>query len=107
MPTPDSPPSRWILMTGDELKSALGSMVINSKGETMATPKTNGRNLEEALAILINNQAQFVGRLAHMDAQFAEIRTELAEIKNILIHHQQTLDDLPEAIREKIGFKSK
>ncbi len=67
----------------------------------MATRRTNGRNnLEEAVAVLINNQAQFMGVVAR-------IENELTEIKNILIHHQRTLDALPEAIREKIGFKNR
>ena len=66
---------------------------------------TNGRNLEEAVALLINNQAHFLGVAARIEG-------ELAEIKSFLIHHQRTLDDLqrilddlPEAIRQKIGFK--
>lgn len=67
----------------------------------MATRRTNGRNnLEEAVAVLINKQAQFRGVVAR-------IENELTEIKNILIHHQRTLDALPEAIREKIGFKNR
>jgi len=49
------------------------------------------------LATLITNQAHFV-------AQMARIETELTEIKSILLHHQRTLEALPEAIREKIGF---
>ena len=74
-------------------------------------PKKNAidRNgqLEAAVAVLIINQAHFL-------AIASRIETELAEIKNILHHHEQMLTglhgiaeaikNLPEAIREKIGF---
>ncbi|MBI4444231.1 MAG: hypothetical protein HY649_12775 [Acidobacteria bacterium] len=73
----------------------------------MAAKRSNGRNLEEAVAILLNNQAQFVGHLSRIELQFAEIRSELAEIKKILIHHERILDALPQAIRAEIGFKAK
>ena len=76
-----------------------------------ATKDRNGHRLEEALATLINNQALFVGQMAKTDARFGRIESELEEIKNILrnhegllVHHQQTLESLPEAIRQKIGF---
>ncbi|MBI2818242.1 MAG: hypothetical protein HYX72_15005 [Acidobacteria bacterium] len=66
----------------------------------------NGR-LEEALATLIQNQAQFVGQLSRTDERFARIETKLTQIEQILLHHQRTLDALPEAIREKIGFQGR
>ncbi|MBI4460707.1 MAG: hypothetical protein HY648_11705 [Acidobacteria bacterium] len=72
----------------------------------MAARRDNGR-LEEALAALNDNQAQFVGNLSRMDERFARIESELSEIKSILLHYQQILDALPEAIREKIGFKNR
>ena len=71
--------------------------------------KTIDRNgqLEEAVAVLINNQAHFLAVAARIDS-------ELAEIKSILHRHEQMLTglnglfevlrNLPEAIREKIGF---
>lgn len=67
------------------------------------TRHSNG-HLEEALATLINNQALFVGQAARTDERFRRIESELGEIKTILLHHQGTLEALPEAIREKIGF---
>ncbi len=91
----------------------------------------NGRNqLEEAMAILIQNQAAFVARLAENDrihaelerrhlelkresdelfarseAQMAEIIRVLNEHGRILAEHSRLLERLPEAIRDKIGFK--
>ena len=59
----------------------------------------NGQ-LEQALATLIQNQAVFVG-------QMAEIRKDFEVIKAYLIRHEEALSKLPEAIRQKIGFKSK
>jgi len=80
-----------------------------------ATP--NGQNrLEEAVATLINNQAAFVNSLretdrlhAHFEREsaerFARIEVQMAEIIRVLNHYSQILERLPEAIREKIGFK--
>ena len=84
----------------------------------------NGRDrLEEAMALLIQNQAAFVGRLAETDRQhlqfereaaerFARIEAQMAEIIRVLnehgrllAEHSRLLERLPEAVREKIGFK--
>jgi chromosome segregation ATPase len=89
----------------------------------MAARKTvgkasNGHQLEQAMATLINSQALLVGQIARtderfgrseerfgrIDDRFSRIESELSEIKTILLHHQAMLEALPEAIREKIGF---
>lgn len=68
----------------------------------------NGR-LEEALATLIQNQASFLARMSEIDARVAEmdrINSErFARIEALLIEHNRILEALPDAIREKIGFK--
>ena len=75
----------------------------------------NGR-LEDALAILIQNQASFVARMADIDARvadldrinserFARIEAILLEHTRILQEHSRILEELPEAVREKFGFK--
>jgi hypothetical protein len=79
--------------------------------------------LEEALATLIQNQAAFVAslreterlhaqyeretaeRFARIEAQMAEIIRVLNEHGRILQEHGRILERLPEAVREKIGFK--
>jgi hypothetical protein len=91
----------------------------------MATrKKENGANrLEEAMAHLIQSQAAlaeqqtaFLARLSETDKELAELRREsialrrenaerFARIEAILLRHEQILQGLPEAIREKIGFK--
>ena len=70
-------------------------------------------DLKSAIALLINNQAAFVAqetlflaRMAKVDEDIAKIFKELELIKAVLVKHEQTLERLPEAIREKIGFKS-
>ena len=80
----------------------------------MAKPKNSSERLEEAMATLINTQASFqANNLAlqeRMDARFARIEAELAElpqIKAILVRHEAMLEALPETIRQKIGFKPK
>ncbi len=80
--------------------------------------RRNGSNLEQAMALLIQNQAAFMSLLAEThkrqreaetethkwqreaDVRFARIERDLEQIKAILVA-------LPEAIRQKIGFKSR
>lgn len=74
----------------------------------MATKTRNGNgNLQEAMALLIQNQAAFVSDMRENAKQSAEIRKDLGQIKAILIRHEHILNTLPEAIRQKIGFKAK
>lgn len=72
----------------------------------MATKSSNGNdNLRQAMALLIQNQAAFVSHLRETQQDMAAIRRELEQIKTILLRHDQVLADLPEAIRQKVGFK--
>ena len=80
----------------------------------MATKKNSNGNLESAMALLIQNQAQFVAQLSEtnkrfgqIDEKFARIEKDLDLIKALLLQHEDTLKKLPEAIRDKIGFKAK
>jgi hypothetical protein len=77
----------------------------------------NGRDrLDEAMTMLIQNQAAFLNRLAENDRHDAEIRREASErfarieadiaaILRVLAEHGRLLQGLPEAVRDKIGFK--
>ena len=83
----------------------------------------NGR-LEEALttliqnqATLVQNQAAFVARMSEIDARagemdrinaerFARIEDRFARIEALLLEHNRILQALPDAIREKVGFKA-
>lgn len=79
----------------------------------MATKTRNGNGtLQAAMAMLIQNQAQFVSHLDEDRQRFTRIESELGQIKTLLLQHDeilkhqdQVLKNLPEAIRQKIGFK--
>jgi hypothetical protein len=74
---------------------------------------TNGDiSLAAAVSMLIQNQARFVSHLDEDRRRFSRIEKDLDEIKALLLQHdqilkkhEQILKDLPEAIRQKIGFK--
>ena len=68
------------------------------------------------MALLIQNQASFLSRLAETDRttseRFARIENDMSAILRVLSEHSRLLSDhsrlleqLPEAVREKIGFK--
>ncbi len=57
--------------------------------------RRNGQ-LETAVAILINNQAQFMGAIQRID-------NRLANIEAILLRHEQMLQSLPEAVRFSVS----
>ena len=82
--------------------------------------QTNG-SLSQAMTALIQNQAAFVAQLGeiqkyrlNLELRIARIERSLAEIKVVLVRQQRTLEEhsrilaqLPEAVRQKIGFKSR
>ena len=79
--------------------------------------------LDEAMALLVQNEAAFVGRLAETDRvhleferrhleferetaeRFARIEAQMAEIIRVLSEHGRLIEGLTDAVREKIGFK--
>ncbi|HEX7448705.1 MAG TPA: hypothetical protein VF306_14230 [Pirellulales bacterium] len=92
----------------------------------MAKKRTNqkGRDrLEEAMALLIQNQAEFVSSMAETNRhiaendriwadtqrenaeRFARIERDMAAIIRTLAEHSRLLERLPEAVRDKIGFQ--
>jgi len=96
----------------------------------MARRSSNGR-LEKAMANLLASQASLVANQASFlsnqmtfpnnqatfqanfmaltvrtDERFARIEAELSDIRAILLRHEQILQSLPEAIRQKIGFEA-
>lgn len=76
-------------------------------------------SLAGALATLLQTQARFVAHLDEDRQRFARIEREMAEIKGLLLQHdqilrhhdqalirlEQAMKDLPEAIRKKIGYQ--
>ena len=74
----------------------------------------NGANLQQAMALLIHNQAAlvsqhtaFLSEMAEFRLAVARIEKDLEQIKATLVRHEHLLSALTEAIRQKIGFKSK
>ena len=82
-----------------------------------STSQNGHDRLEEAMAMLIQNQAGFLGRLADVERSSAErfgrietemrtIQHDMAAVLRVLTEHSRLLERLPEAVRDKIGFKS-
>ena len=85
--------------------------------------RNGSQRLEEALATLVQNEAEFVARLSDSDKRhaenerlrlqyereaaerFARIEADIATIIRVLGEHTRMLERLPEAVRDKIGFK--
>ena len=57
------------------------------------------------MTLLIQNQAAFVSHMRETQEEFALIRRRLDQIEALLVRHEHILTDLPEAIRQKVGFK--
>jgi hypothetical protein len=80
-------------------------------------PTQNGHDrLDEAMALLIQNQATFLTRVSETDRRhlefereanerFARIEAQMEKIIRVHAEHGRMLERLPEAIRDKIGFK--
>jgi len=77
----------------------------------------NAMTLEAAIALLIHNQAQFVqlqaqiaAESARLDRRYNEWKEEsdrrFARIEALLLEHDRLLRGLPDAIKDKIGFKN-
>jgi len=57
------------------------------------------------MVMLIQNQARCVAHMQRCEEEFAEINRRFDRIEAILMRHERMLVDLPEAIRQKVGFK--
>lgn len=98
---------------------------MGGKNVTMkkTTTRTRDNRLEEAVALLmqsqatsmqnqatlVQNQATFLARVSEMDRinseRFARIEQTMEAILRVLSEHARILETLPDAIRQKIGFK--
>ena len=79
----------------------------------MATRKSSNSNnhLEEAMALLIRNQAAFVKQIARTDRERTEQKQEFEEFRREtrerLSRIETILLQLPKAIKKEIGFKAR
>lgn len=87
-----------------------------------AKNQTNGR-LDEAIALLIQNEAALLAQQTESNRQIAEARLQMAEterrnaetfariderfrnIESILAELVRMMEALPDAVREKMGFR--
>jgi hypothetical protein len=78
--------------------------------EAMRNMLLSMTELGQAQASLIQNQAAFLAQMSEISYRFAErfarIEAILLEHSQILAEHSRILQALPEAIREKIGFRT-
>ena len=83
----------------------------------------NGDRLDEAIVVLIQNQASFLAqltesnrenekrfaenekRLGKIEKHFDKLERDMKSIKAMLLRHERLLMELPEAVRQKIGFQ--
>jgi hypothetical protein len=74
------------------------------------------RQLEIAMATSIQTQASILSQMAEQQREMAKhqretaerferIEAQMAEIIRVLNEHTRVLERLPEAVRDKIGFK--
>jgi DNA-binding protein H-NS len=68
---------------------------------------TKSGSLEQAITLLIQNQALFQSEMSQAFREMREMKEKLDVIEKILIQHSQTLAGLPEAIRQKVGLKNR
>jgi len=72
----------------------------------MATRTRNGNaNINAAIAVLLQTQAQFVAELAETRKEFAAIRQDPDTIKAVLVRHENMLEKLTDAIRRRSASK--
>ena len=64
-------------------------------------------SLEQAMALLIHNQAAFLSQMSQAFEGMRNMERRLDAIEAILLRHEKMLIELPEALRQKIGFKAR
>lgn len=84
----------------------------------MPRKSTNGHSrLDEAMAMLIQNQAAFVAEMAEINREHARLErdtretvaridAQMAEIIRVLNEHGRILERLTDAVRDRIGFRT-
>jgi hypothetical protein len=94
-----------------------GNGRVDRLEETMSALSLAQANLVQAQAALTQQQTIFLARIAESDARWVELKARMAEtdrlnaerfarIEALLMEHSRILKALPDAVRDKIGFKS-
>lgn len=100
----------------EEILSAMGQAQANLQ-QAQASLVLAQANLVQAQAALAQQHTAFLAHAAEIDVRVSEINARMAEtnrvnserfarIEAILMEHSRILRALPDAIRDKIGFKS-
>src|SRR6516164_5574575 len=88
----------------DKLNQALANLVAAQAN--LVTAQAGLANVQGAM---VANQAAFQGNLMALERataeRFARIESELAQIRAILLRHEEILQGFPEAVRQRIGFE--
>jgi hypothetical protein len=100
----------------DENSNGTLADAVRSLTQAQANLTQAQASLAQAQATMVANQAAFLERLATQEAEsarrfarieerFSRIDDRFNQIEAILLEHNRILQALPEAIREKIGFR--
>jgi len=77
--------------------------------EPIATLLQNQAALQQNITTLVQTQAAFVARMSETDSRIANMYQRMerrfANIEAILSELMRMIERLPEAVRDKIGFK--
>lgn len=88
-------------MSQDRLEQAIINVL-----ETQAIMQNSMTTLENTMAKLAERQVDNDKRWFEVKEEQIKIRDELNQVINILNSHTVLLEKLPDAIKEKIGFKA-
>lgn len=102
----------------DRLDQALAALAQNmanlsqsqaTLNQAQATLTQTQATLTQTQATLAQNQVAFLGRMAENERasaeRFARIEQDITAIMRVLTEHSRLLERLPEAVRDKIGFR--
>jgi hypothetical protein len=88
----------------------LFTQLKNAVEEATALLMQSQATLMQNQSTLMQNQVEFLARLSEMgrvnSGRFARLEKNMETIIRVLSEHAKLLEALPEAIRQKIGFKS-
>jgi predicted nucleic acid-binding Zn-ribbon protein len=96
----------------DRLEEALATLIQNQAAFVSQLSESGRRHAEIERQHLeferrhVEYQRESAERFARIEAQIAEIIRVLAEHGRLLAEHSRLLERLPDAVRDKIGFKA-
>ena len=95
---------RVICVTQDFMIGWNCLLLLNSRRNNAKKIKRKSRNFGTGNDLADPKSRFFLTHLTDIYRELASIRRDLDQIKTILLRHEQILNELPEALRQKIGF---